>query len=565
RGGNERRGPRDTPPAAMPAPMPGGGAVAAPAAPAAPSPFTPPRTGTRVGVEMQAETDASWRVMEDATIDVIMARETILEMAREVVAGTAVEVDAELPITLHLMPAINAEIIGEALRQVALPAPQQPVRTKFLARAKAAGRVRVDVELWQNRMRLGGIQLNTRAVAAGIPPVAAPPVVASGTVAPSGARRAPVDVLRVSEDPSQPPAGTSIRYDISFDAIVRPPEARGQGYSPQLTRERRAYMDGIYTRIQDRWEDSARDAAAFADDLRAIGLDLWNAIVPEKVQALLWERRDSLDVLQVLTTEAYVPWELVFINEPGRRTAHKDGRFLGELGMVRWVYGSEGTGFAPMSLRWGRMKVVQPDYAIAGDVLPAAKAEADFLVQRYGAERVAAEAKAIHDLVKARGSGTWDVLHYCGHGEAEAASIEGASLRLQTTIVDGAPKDQRLYADTIRTTAELREPDDVESPGHIVLLNACQAGRSGELLSGFGGFAQAFVQGGAGLFVAPLWSVGDQLASTFVEAFYASLAGGRSVAEATRDARTAARDAGDATWLAYAVYGEPTARIAMGT
>lgn len=95
----------------------------------------------------------------------------------------------------------------------------------------------------------------------------------------------------------------------------------------------------------------------------------------------------------------------------------------------------------------------------------------------------------------------------------------------------------------------------------IVFLNACQVGRAGYQLTGIGGFSQAFLRRGAGVFVSSLWSVGDAPARTFAESFYAELKQGRTVAAATRAARTASREAGDATWLAYVVYGDPHARL----
>ena len=49
----------------------------------------------------------------------------------------------------------------------------------------------------------------------------------------------------------------------------------------------------------------------------------------------------------------------------------------------------------------------------------------------------------------------------------------------------------------------------------MVVLNACQVGRTGYQSTSIGGFAEAFLKGGAGAFVGTLWSVGDQPPSTF--------------------------------------------------
>ena len=82
-----------------------------------------------------------------------------------------------------------------------------------------------------------------------------------------------------------------------------------------------------------------------------------------------------------------------------------------------------------------------------------------------------------------------------------------------------------------------------------------------------GGFASAFVSRGAGVFIGTHWSVGDAPARTFIEEFYKSFAVRKPGAkplelrEAVMKARQAARHAGDATWLAYVVYGHPRAVV----
>ena len=55
--------------------------------------------------------------------------------------------------------------------------------------------------------------------------------------------------------------------------------------------------------------------------------------------------------------------------------------------------------------------------------------------------------------------------------------------------------------------------------------------------------------------------MGDEPALTFTERFYAELKKGKTLAKATIAARKKAREAGDATWLAYVVYGDPHTKI----
>ncbi|MFM6005564.1 MAG: CHAT domain-containing protein, partial [Sphaerospermopsis kisseleviana] len=99
-------------------------------------------------------------------------------------------------------------------------------------------------------------------------------------------------------------------------------------------------------------------------------------------------------------------------------------------------------------------------------------------------------------------------------------------------------------------------------PGFV--FNACHSGRQTWALTGLGGWPNRLISSGAGLFVAPLWKVRDDLALKFAQTFYQELFNGKTVAEAVYSSRLAAKAAGDSTWLAYSVYAHPNATIICG-
>ena len=70
---------------------------------------------------------------------------------------------------------------------------------------------------------------------------------------------------------------------------------------------------------------------------------------------------------------------------------------------------------------------------------------------------------------------------------------------------------------------------------------------------------EVFVRAGAGAFVGTAWAVRNKPAGLFAEAFYEALLDGKMLFEAATVARAAARAAGDASWLAFKVYGHPWA------
>ncbi|MFN8466409.1 MAG: hypothetical protein U0X20_12700 [Caldilineaceae bacterium] len=76
--------------------------------------------------------------------------------------------------------------------------------------------------------------------------------------------------------------------------------------------------------------------------------------------------------------------------------------------------------------------------------------------------------------------------------------------------------------------------------------------------------ANWLVGAGAGIFLAPLWTVRDDLGLASSEAFYDELLYGKTVAEAMGAGRQTANREGDPTWLAYSMYAHPNARAVVG-
>jgi hypothetical protein len=74
------------------------------------------------------------------------------------------------------------------------------------------------------------------------------------------------------------------------------------------------------------------------------------------------------------------------------------------------------------------------------------------------------------------------------------------------------------------------------------------------------GLSRAFFEAGARTVVATLWAIRDDHAARFTEALYASLAEGRSVGSALREARRRSIAAGlpAAAWASFVVIGDDT-------
>jgi CHAT domain-containing protein len=210
-----------------------------------------------------------------------------------------------------------------------------------------------------------------------------------------------------------------------------------------------------------------------------------------------------------------------------------------------------------MKIRRGRVRYVIPHYPDPRYRLPQAEQEYQFLQKQFAATAITPQPAPVLELLSQPGA--FDLLHFACHGSAEQDNISDAQLLLEGRMEQG--KYIPAYLQATVTGQYSRLQTDENRP--MIVLNACQVGREGYSLTGLGGFAQAFLRAGAGAFIGTLWSVGDSPARTFTETLYSELCKGLNLAEATMQARGKAQQAGDATWLAYAVYGHPYMSIAQ--
>lgn len=149
--------------------------------------------------------------------------------------------------------------------------------------------------------------------------------------------------------------------------------------------------------------------------------------------------------------------------------------------------------------------------------------------------------EALHRLVA---DGPCDVLHFVGHGTWDADRRTGALL-LESTSGGVAP----VEAPVLRALLSGRGLS-------LVVLNACQSARGsrGDLARGV---APALVAAGIPAVVANQFSVLDAAALVFARELYRSLALGRPLGDATREARLAVRcdaSCGPVDWAVPVVY-----------
>ena len=151
----------------------------------------------------------------------------------------------------------------------------------------------------------------------------------------------------------------------------------------------------------------------------------------------------------------------------------------------------------------------------------------------------------------------FDIVHYAGHAEHNTERPEDSAWLL---------KDGSLRASEVVAMAGSRP-----MPA-LVFSNACQTGQTEawKLDEDYGsrifGMANAFLLSGVQHYIGTFWEIPDEAGSYFAKSFYRSLAGGVTIGEALRSARSELiQKYGEDTivWASYMLYGDPTTRYVV--
>ena len=500
----------------------------------------------RIECHFLAEAPKELRIGKPSTISVTISQELVdIAINVEAKRESARDIEVATKLIVEALPRRNVRILGETRFEIAPPTQYSPAHIFFNIMPEELGEVHLSIIIRQSQRHLAEFDFEVTAVNN----------VSSRIVEISQNTRnfidanpiKPISQLRVVDCESG--GKVQFHYELCLPGLVL-----HRCVSPEIKGNLFEFVNRIYQKIEQYFISSNQDQLPFQINVEAIGGQLLEELLPSDLRNILWSNKSQLHGLQLISTEPFVPWELLFLTDPAQRGTPSTGKFLAEMGLVRWSYKG---GYHPQSvrIREGRAKYVAPIYQNAAHQLQEGPAEAKFIEQRLGAISVSPDLTDICELLETG----CDLLHFIGHGKSDADDISNSSLDL-SHYKDGLWTDAQLSAVIVEQRGNLVHEDGNRA---LVVLNACQTGRNGWQLTGVGGFAQAFLQAGAGLFVGTLWSVGDHSARVFVEAFYQALIEKKPLAEAAIIARQAARALEASSWLAYTIYGDPNARIVM--
>ncbi|GAA2492864.1 CHAT domain-containing protein [Terrabacter carboxydivorans] len=500
--------------------------------------------GDTTSAELAAEMPSVLVPGADATVRVRLARQGLAATEGTVHVEQTVQVDAERPVSVQVYAKDNVQVLETDAKVFGLPSGDWASELTFRVRALAAGPVRVSVVLRQGWVPVATLTLEATAGPATVAlPAPVTATVHAGIDAPQLDGLPCLDIVE-----GRRVTGERV-YSYALRLVPGEPERVFES-APIVGRD-----DFVHDRIAEVErviKDPDLTPRQRLSQLQNTGTLLFDQFFPEDMQRYLWQHRDLVHDLIVYTDEPFVPWELVHLKPPrGKRGTTP--RFLASGGLVRWQLGS----FPPreVRVRRGHARSICPVYADPMFKNDVGVAEAGYLRDRFGATAVTATPTGVERLLR---GGGFDLLHFSGHGAARSDDIAEAKVLLKGQRRGSTVRQQYLSATDVSENLDWTGPDSV---GPLVVLNACQTGRSGELFTTVGGFAKAFLDAGASAFVSCLWSVQEEPARVFVETLYEELLKGTTMSRASAFARAAARDADDPTWLAYVVYARPDATL----
>lgn len=511
---------------------------------AAEPPGAPPEP-PRFDALLSAEAPSEVRVGETAVIDVRLERAGEATPLAHVLHASLAPAEK---ITVILGVERGLAVVGSRREEVNPPGAGAPVRLMFEVKGVTPGPVSITVMFRQRGSTLGAIEFKTEVVPA---TAAAQPTTMRGET--TAAPRDPADDEVLEFIVTEEQVGTSIRYHyyvssgplgLHFQEYrsqpLLPPPAGG---SAAL-----AWVQAMHDKIVKRTLLGRNDLTLLALDLKALGAELCRQLLSPELVRLLWDHRQQLRIVQVTSFEPYIPWELLRLEHPD--TQEIDDRFLAEYGLVRTRSGAK----PPATLASGVWRYVFGAYPSAS--LPKVDAEADYLTRQLAQRGVTPQPIPAEPVafLAALAQPDFDVLHVSCHGETSMDKMDASVLILGDRRTPQGVERVTVSATTVQATARLK----ARHP--LVFLNACKTGQPSPSLTDWGGWSAVFFKAGAGAFVGTSWSVYDKPAAKFAEAFYDAFRAGRTLTEAAVAARAAAKASGDASWLAYVVYGHPLAK-----
>lgn len=269
------------------------------------------------------------------------------------------------------------------------------------------------------------------------------------------------------------------------------------------------------------------------------------SVTPEPFQQAIWQLAALPDPrprsIFVITSEPYIPWELMIPNDGASSLPALGVHFA----LGRWVHKQHVA--AEQAMPIVDSYVIAPNYR-GSKKLNFSAAEAQYVIDAFDGTRI--DPALIHNIDQQLAQRGATLLHLICHGTNTPSG--------QIIALD---PDDELREIMLTGLAGVVTAVDQAKP--FVFINACEVGRIAPALVGTGGFASRFIALGARCVIAPIWSVKDGVAATVAPLLYDEVRANpaKPFAEIMCDIRRRAYEGLDPedSYAAYCFFGDPLA------
>jgi hypothetical protein len=435
----------------------------------------------------------------------------------------------------------------------------------FHLKARETGPHEIAIQFWQRGNLIATVVAPIEVLE--VEPVFAPALIPKTPVSPRMADVTPPDLtLVVFRDPAGRMQFTLHRDNVTLcyaeQTLRHPPDALLNALFDELHLLQRGTDSANRRR-----GSSLLTAEQVERRIRNLGYKLWDDLIPPELKLYYdyarkrhqWQSAIAAGQrwsLLVQSNEPDIPWELVRPYSGGPDRWEEDF-WCQTFHFARWLLKRPDSPecFAPVPrLRLSALAAIVPTCYPELKAVPDEHKLLRDLIARYRLTDRSPQRATEAEVIALLETGGFDWLHVITHGDFFAQSA------LHSSAI-GLDDNQWLASSSI-TGPHIQGMLCDRRPA--IVLNACHVGREQPSLSGAAGWVTQFVGSGAGIMIAPLWSVNDEFALRFSEVFYAALLHPdrpATVAEAMWQARNAIRQPDDPTWLAYSLFAHPNARV----
>jgi len=313
---------------------------------------------------------------------------------------------------------------------------------------------------------------------------------------------------------------------------------------PEQLRDPKSFMDRIEKELSEisasSYEDEIKLKTALSK-IEAIGMDLYKRLFPEELKRILWENRNEIKSIFIVSDEEWIPWEII---KPFEST--ESGTTKEDFWCVKYVIGKWLSNYFPKkSIRVKFGSVIAYDKEGRLRRVNDEKDSIENLIKNKGIELISTEPR-YSDILNLLSDKEINLLHFACEAVYDKSSSDDSYL----SLADGKLKARDVGVCNLRKGKP------------IVFVNACESSITGYAVTGIGGFSKAFLDVGSSAFIGTMWKVPDGYALKFAEFFYKNLLEkGLSIGEALKKTRVDLKDVPNPVWLAYSLYGFPLAKI----